>query len=88
MTVETDEHIVAPPTYNPYIPISPFAIGILKLLSTGAALYLALLVLLNIEVLMLFPLVLKQKGYSYLYKELGTPVVGPVFMTQLSELCL
>jgi hypothetical protein len=73
------------PTYNPYIPISPFAISVLKILSTAAALYLLLLVLLNIEILMLFPLVLKQRGYSYLYKELGTPVVGPVFMTQVRE---
>jgi hypothetical protein len=84
--VVSDTSAVVPSTYNPYIPVSPFAIGILKLLSTGAALYLSLLVLLNIEVLMLFPLVLKQKGYSYLYKELGTPVVGPVFMTQIRKL--
>jgi hypothetical protein len=83
--VETETPIALSQTYNPYIPISPFAIGILKLLSTVAALYLLLLVLLNVEILMLFPLVLKQRGYSYLYKELGTPVVGPVFMTQVRE---
>jgi hypothetical protein len=84
--VEAETTITLSPRCNPYVPVSPFAIGILKLLSTAGALYLALLVLLNIEILMLFPLVLKQRGYSWLYKELGTPVVGPVFMTQIREL--
>jgi len=83
--VEAETAVLLLPFYNPYIIISPFAIGVLKLLSTALALYLALLILLNIEILLLFPLVLKQRGYSYLYKELGTPVVGPVFMTQTRE---
>ncbi|KAF2825843.1 hypothetical protein CC86DRAFT_35712 [Ophiobolus disseminans] len=69
--------------YNPNVPVSPLAFNILNVLSTFAALYVSLVVLFNIEVLLLLPLVLKQRAYSYLHKELGTPVVGPVFMTQM-----
>lgn len=71
-----------------YIPVSASAIAILRLISTCAALYLAFLVLVNAEVLVLFIFVLKQRAYSWLYKELGTPVVGPVWMTQTRKLRL
>ena len=74
----------SPTAMHAYIPISQCAVGILKNLSTCAALYLAFLVLVNLEVLVLLLLVIKQKAYSGLYKELGMPVVGPVFLTQWS----
>ena len=68
-----------------YVPISGLAITILRWLSTGLAAYLVAIVVLNIEVLILFFLVIKQRAYSYVYSELSTPMIGPVFMTQMSK---
>lgn len=34
---------------------------------------------------MLFVFVVKQRAYSWLYMELGAPVVGPVWITQMRE---
>jgi hypothetical protein len=65
--------------------VSRLAISILKRLSSTAALYIVFLIAANLEILLLFPLIIKQRGYSYVYKELGTPMVGPVFLTQMSE---
>ncbi|KAF1837736.1 hypothetical protein BDW02DRAFT_576844 [Decorospora gaudefroyi] len=73
---------VSTPDYNP---ISPSAIAILRSLSTASAIYLVCLVLANLEILVLFPFVVKQRAYSYIYQELATPMVGPVFMTQMKQ---
>lgn len=77
--------MVLQPAYARFIPISHAAIDTLRVLTTSFAYYLVFLVLFNIEVLVLYPLVLKQRGYSHLYRELGTPVVGPVFMTHMKQ---
>jgi hypothetical protein len=42
-------------------------------------------VVLNLEVLVYLPFLIKQRAYSLIYQELATPRIDPVFMLQLSE---
>jgi len=78
------DSIVGNSVYD-YVPISGLAIALLRWLSTALALYLVSIVMLNLEVLLLLPLVIKQRAYSYIYYELSSPMIGPVFMTQMSK---
>jgi hypothetical protein len=41
--------------------------------------------MLNLEVPVFLPFLIKQRAYSFIYQELATPRVGPVFRMQLSE---
>ncbi|PZD36189.1 PGP-phosphatase domain containing protein [Pyrenophora tritici-repentis] len=68
-----------------WVPISNPAFAILRSLSTVMALYLVGIVIFNLEVLLVFPLIVKQRAYSYIYRELATPMIGPVFMTQMKQ---
>ncbi|KAF1944741.1 hypothetical protein EJ02DRAFT_509930 [Clathrospora elynae] len=64
------------PTLN-HIPIFGTATNIIKMLNTVAAIYMCPIVIANLEILLLFQFVIKQRAYSYLYKELGMPRIGP-----------
>jgi hypothetical protein len=68
-----------------YIPISLFAITILRYLLTIIVLYICCLVVLDLEFLVFLPFLIKQRAYSLVYQELATPRIGPIFLLQLSE---
>jgi hypothetical protein len=66
-----------------WYPISKTAVSALRFCSTIYALALVFYTIVNLEVLLLYTLAVKQRAYSALYKEFATPVLGPVFVTQI-----